>query len=128
MPRYMVERTFTDGLEIPTNEDGARAMQGVVQNNAKEQVTWVQSFVSSDKTRTFCVYDGPTPEAIRRPRASARSPSTRSPKFGCSIRTSTSAVPDDKAIILTLSVSFVAASHLSTAGRNDAAPRGPRML
>ena len=66
MPRFMVERTFTDGLEIPTNEDGARAMQGVVQNNAKEQVTWVQSFVSSDKTRTFCVYDGPTPEAIRR--------------------------------------------------------------
>ena len=90
MPRFMVERTFTDGLEIPTNEDGARAMQGVVQNNAKEQVTWVQSFVSSDKTRTFCVYDGPTPEAIRRPRASARCPSTRSPKFGCSIRTSTS--------------------------------------
>lgn len=66
MPRYMVERTFTDGLEIPTNEDGARAMEGVVQNNATEQVTWVQSFVSSDKTRTFCVYDGPTPEAIRR--------------------------------------------------------------
>jgi hypothetical protein len=62
----MVERTFMDGLEIPTNEDGAQAMEGVVQNNAKEQVSWVQSFVSSDKTRTFCVYDGPTPEAIRR--------------------------------------------------------------
>jgi hypothetical protein len=26
----------------------------------------VQSFVTDDHTRTFCVYDGPSPEAIRR--------------------------------------------------------------
>jgi hypothetical protein len=25
----------------------------------------VHSYVSDDKTRTFCVYDAPTPEAIR---------------------------------------------------------------
>jgi hypothetical protein len=29
-------------------------------------VTWISSFVSDDKTRTFCVYDAPTPEAIRK--------------------------------------------------------------
>ena len=28
-------------------------------------VTWVHSYVSDDKRNTFCVYDGPTPEAIR---------------------------------------------------------------
>jgi hypothetical protein len=28
-------------------------------------VTWVHSYVSSDKSTTFCVYDGPSPEAIR---------------------------------------------------------------
>ncbi len=66
MPRYMVERTFPDGLEIPTNPDGAQVCLTVVGNNATEQVTWVQSFVSADKEKTFCVYDGPTPEAIRR--------------------------------------------------------------
>ncbi len=66
MPRYMVERTFADGLEIPTTTTGAEVCLSVVGNNAQEQVTWVQSFVSADKQKTFCVYDGPTPEAIRR--------------------------------------------------------------
>lgn len=66
MPRYLVERTFPDGLEIPTTPDGQKAMLGVVDNNASEQVTWVQSFVTDDHGKTFCVYDGPSPEAIRR--------------------------------------------------------------
>ena len=29
-------------------------------------VTWIHSYVSEDKQTTFCVYDGPRPEAIRR--------------------------------------------------------------
>lgn len=66
MPRYIVERTFVDGLEVPTTEDGARTCLGVVQNNAEEQVTWVTSYVSTDKTKTYCVYDGPGPDAIHR--------------------------------------------------------------
>ena len=66
MPRYMVERSFPDGLEIPTNADGAEAMRGVVERNAEEGVSWVHSYVSPDKKKTFCVYDGPTPEAIRK--------------------------------------------------------------
>ncbi|HET9259273.1 MAG TPA: DUF4242 domain-containing protein [Acidimicrobiia bacterium] len=66
MPRYLVERTFTDRLEIPSTAQGLKAMHGVVGNNATEQVTWVQSFVTSDHGKTFCIYDGPSPEAIRR--------------------------------------------------------------
>jgi hypothetical protein len=66
MPRYMVERTFPDGLKIPTNAEGAQACLGVVDKNAAEGVTWVHSYVSDDKTHTYCVYDGPSPEAIRR--------------------------------------------------------------
>jgi hypothetical protein len=38
----------------------------VVERNGEHGVTWVQSYVSDDKTVTFCVYDGPDPEAIRR--------------------------------------------------------------
>jgi hypothetical protein len=37
----------------------------VVDGNAAEGVTWVHSYVTGDKGRTFCVYDGPSPEAIR---------------------------------------------------------------
>lgn len=66
MPRYLVERTFPDGLAIPQNADGTQMVAGVVSNNAEESVTWVRSFVSGDRLKTFCVYDGPTPESIRR--------------------------------------------------------------
>ena len=65
MPRYMVERTFAQGLHIPVTEDGAQACLGVVGRNADLGVTWVHSYVSQDKRKTFCVYDGPDPESIR---------------------------------------------------------------
>jgi hypothetical protein len=66
MPRYIVERTFPEGLGIPASEEGAMMCLGVVERNAEEGVTWVHSYVSTDKSKTFCVYDGPNPEAIRR--------------------------------------------------------------
>jgi len=65
MPRYVIERDFPDGLIIPTNADGAKGTLGVVERNAEKGVTWVHSYVSNDKKKTFCVYDGPNPEAIR---------------------------------------------------------------
>ena len=66
MSRYLVERTFADGLHIPISDDGAASCLGVVERNAEAGVTWVHSYVSDDKRTTFCVYDGPDPEAIRR--------------------------------------------------------------
>ena len=65
MPRYMVERTFPDGLAIPVNEQGAATCLLVVDNNAQDGVTWVHSYVTGDKRKTFCIYDGPTPDAVR---------------------------------------------------------------
>ncbi|WP_421740260.1 DUF4242 domain-containing protein [Cellulomonas sp.] len=65
MPRYIVERTFPTGLHIPTDPDGAATCLTVVDTNAEDGVTWVHSYVSDDKAKTFCVYDGPNPEAIR---------------------------------------------------------------
>src|SRR5262245_46508575 len=55
MPRYMVERTFPDGLRIPVTEEGAAACLGVVGRNADLGVTWIHSYVSEDKQTTFCV-------------------------------------------------------------------------
>jgi Nickel responsive protein SCO4226-like len=66
MPRYIVQRTFPGGLHIPVDVGGADLCGGVVERNAEEGVTWITSFVSEDKTRTFCVYDAPTPDAIRK--------------------------------------------------------------
>lgn len=66
MPRYVVERTFPDGLQIPITDEGAAACLAVVNRNGELGVTWVHSYVSEDKRRTFCVYDGPDADRIRR--------------------------------------------------------------
>lgn len=65
MPRFMVERTFPNGLEIPMSDDGSKACALVVDNNAGEGVTWVHSYVTNDKKKTYCIYDGPSERAIR---------------------------------------------------------------
>lgn len=66
MPRYLVERHFPAGLVVPGTEEGARACETIVSRNAEHDVTWIHSYVSDDRTKTFCVYDAPSPEAIRR--------------------------------------------------------------
>ncbi len=66
MPRYIVERTFADGLHIPIDAEGAKVCLTVVDRNADEGVTWVHSYVTDGKEKTFCVYDAPNPEAIRK--------------------------------------------------------------
>ena len=66
MPRYMVQRTFPRELEIPVAQGGTEICARVVARNAEEGVTWVHSYVSTDKRTTFCIYDAPTPEAIRK--------------------------------------------------------------
>jgi hypothetical protein len=66
MPRYVVERTFPEGLEIPADAQGARACLGIIERNADSGVTWIRSYVTGDRSKTFCVYDAPSPEAIRR--------------------------------------------------------------
>jgi hypothetical protein len=65
MPRYLIEREFPQGLSIPQDAAGASICRKVVDSNAEDGVTWVHSYVTPDHKRTFCVYDGPTPEAIR---------------------------------------------------------------
>ena len=61
--RYLVERTFPagalDGLDAATKKK-------VNANNATVGVRWVQSYANADKTRTFCVYEGPSEAAIRK--------------------------------------------------------------
>lgn len=66
MPRYLVERSFPDGLSIPMNDDGRKAVAGVVSNNAESGVTWIHSYVTPDRKQTFCIYDAPAPETVRK--------------------------------------------------------------
>ena len=66
MPRYVVQCTFPEGLALPAEALGAGACRTVIEQNEREGVTWLHSYVSEDRKRAFCVYDGPSPEAIRK--------------------------------------------------------------
>ena len=66
MPRYVVERGFPDGLHLWADAAGAERCLTLIERNGDEGVTWLHSYVSDDGKRSFCVYEAPTPEAIRR--------------------------------------------------------------
>jgi len=66
MPRYVVERTFPNGLRVPVDDTGAKSCETVVLSNVEDDVTWIHSYVSEDKLKSFCIYDALSPEAIRR--------------------------------------------------------------
>ena len=77
MPRYLVERSFPEGFQLrPTAKEPQRYVD-VVERNADDGVTWLHSYVSADATRTFCLYDGPNPESIRKTAARNRLPVDR---------------------------------------------------
>ena len=66
MHRYLVERTFPNGLEIPVNMEGSQMCLNVVSVNAEDNVSWVHSYVTTDHKKSFCIYDAPSPDAIRK--------------------------------------------------------------
>jgi hypothetical protein len=65
MPRYLVERTFTDGLQFPVDGTGDKLSTEIIARNETHGVTWIHSYVSDDDRATWCVYDAPSPEAVR---------------------------------------------------------------
>ena len=69
MPIFMVERAFAEELE--PNIDLA---DGINRINAEAGVRWLYSFLSADKRKTYCLYEAPSPEAIRTAAARAGLP------------------------------------------------------
>ena len=61
MPLYVIERNFAEQLEV-TKE----AADGVNAINIEEEARWLFSFLSADKKKTYCLYEAPSAEAIRR--------------------------------------------------------------
>lgn len=69
MPIFMIERNYAEALE-PTLD----AVDGINRINAEEGVRWLYSFLSADKRKTYCLYEAPSPEAIRTAAARAGLP------------------------------------------------------
>ncbi|HEU4780762.1 MAG TPA: nickel-binding protein [Steroidobacteraceae bacterium] len=60
--RYLIERTFPAGALDGVD---AAVKKKVNDNNATLNVTWEKSYANADKTKTYCVYDGPSEAAVR---------------------------------------------------------------
>jgi hypothetical protein len=59
VPLYVIERNFADRLEL--TGDDVRLIDAV---NADEGVSWLFSFISADRLRSYCLYEAPSPDAI----------------------------------------------------------------
>lgn len=61
--RYVIERTFPHGA---LDKVDAAAKAKVNANNEKLGVHWLMSYANASKTRTYCVYEGPSEAAVRK--------------------------------------------------------------
>ena len=61
MPRFVIERNFAEQLEV--TKEGAAEIKRI---NDVEDVEWIFSFLSADKKKTYCLYEAPNADAIRR--------------------------------------------------------------
>ena len=62
MRRYLITRTFPAGALDGVD---AAVKKQVNENNQAVDVTWERSYANGDKTKTFCIYNGPSEAAIR---------------------------------------------------------------
>lgn len=69
MPVFMVERQFAEELDAAADD-----LDGINRINDEEGVRWLYSFLSADRRKTYCLYEAPSPEAIRRAAARADLP------------------------------------------------------
>ncbi|HEU4905002.1 MAG TPA: DUF4242 domain-containing protein [Solirubrobacterales bacterium] len=60
MPLYVIERSFAQQLDL--SDDDVELIEEI---NGEEGVRWLFSFLSADRRRSYCLYEAPSPEAIR---------------------------------------------------------------
>jgi hypothetical protein len=60
MPMYVIERRYAEQIDVSV--DDVREIEAV---NADENVQWIFSFLTVDRMRTYCLYEAPSPDALR---------------------------------------------------------------
>lgn len=69
MALFIIERSFAEELEA--SEEGIKAIGEV---NKSVGVSWLYSFLSADKRKTYCLYEAESAEAVREAAARAGLP------------------------------------------------------
>jgi hypothetical protein len=60
VPLYVIERNFVEGIDADELD-----YAGIKLVNDDVGIRWLYSFLSADKKKTYCLYEAPSPEAIR---------------------------------------------------------------
>ena len=60
MPLFLIERNFAEQIEFSPEADSK-----VIRINDDVGVSWIYSFLTADKKKTYCLYEAPSAEAIR---------------------------------------------------------------
>jgi len=60
--RFLIERTFPAGALDGLDAAGKKKINAT---NAQYGVRWLLSYANAGKTRTFCIYEGPSEAAVR---------------------------------------------------------------
>ncbi len=60
--RYLVERSFPQGVLDGLDAAGKAEVN---RTNARFGVRWLVSYANAEKTRTYCLYEGPDEASIR---------------------------------------------------------------
>lgn len=61
MAVFVIERRFAEAIDL-SEED----VQEINVINDEEGVRWLYSFLSVDRRKTYCLYEAPSVEAVRR--------------------------------------------------------------
>ena len=61
VPIFLIERRFAEDLEA-----SAEVNDRINRINEEEGVRWLYSFLAADKRKTYCLYEAPFADAIRR--------------------------------------------------------------
>jgi hypothetical protein len=56
----MIERRFAEQLDV-----GPEDVDVIEAANADEGVRWLFSFLTADRRQTYCLYEAPSPDALR---------------------------------------------------------------
>lgn len=88
MPVFMIERQYAEDLEV-----NAEAADRINRINADEDVRWLHSFLSADRRKTYCLYEAPSSDAIRRAAARAGLPADVIVEVTDTVRADGSLVP-----------------------------------
>jgi hypothetical protein len=60
MPIYVIERRYAEQIDVSVED-----LKEIEAVNADENVQWIFSFLTVDRMRTYCLYEAPSPDALR---------------------------------------------------------------